>query len=144
MEFSQNHLRVIAVGLYTLEKSLERVEETLTAGHKEKITYKLNDYADDKVRNTALQDIEQIRNIIRDLKNELKLQPKEESITSKVRGEAAHMWERLCDLGSSGLNRYGETPKDLADFLGPRVEELIEITLRIQNLMRTESNKSKR
>jgi hypothetical protein len=51
------------------------------------------------------------------------------------------MWEMLCDMSSSGLDRYGKTPKELADFWDPKVGELIEISLRIRYLMELESNK---
>jgi uncharacterized protein YpuA (DUF1002 family) len=139
-EINPNHGRVITVGLYLLEKSLENIEEAITARDKERITYKVNHCQDNQVQNAVLQDVEKIRKIIRDLKNELNLQLQEESVARKVRGEAAHMWEMLCDMNSSGLNRYGKTPKELADFLDPRVEALIEISLRIRYLIEAESN----
>ena len=132
MEISPNHQRVIGVGLYMLEKSLERIEDALITVDKERITYKVNDYPDDEARNSILQDIEQMRNIIKDLKDELNLQTQEESVVRKVRGEAAHIWEALSDMRSSGLDRYGKTPKGLADFWDPKVEELIEMSLRIE------------
>jgi hypothetical protein len=132
MEISPNHQRVIGVGLYLLEKSLERIEDALITVDKERITYKVNDHLDDEVRNSVLQDIEQMRKIIRDLKDELNLQTQEESVVRRVRGEAAHIWEALSDMRSSGLDRYGKTPKELADFWDPKVEELIEMSLRIE------------
>jgi hypothetical protein len=89
----------------------------------------------------VLQDVEKIRKIIRDLKDELNLRSEEESIARKIRGEAAHMWEMLSDMNSSGLDRYGKTPKELADFWDPKVEELIEISLRIRYLIDVELNK---
>jgi hypothetical protein len=124
-----------------LEKSLERIWETLTAGDKERITYKVNNCPDKQVQNAVLQDVEKIRKIIRDLKDELNLRSEEESIARKIRGEAAHMWEMLSDMNSSGLDRYGKTPKELADFWDPKVEELIEISLRIRYLIDVELNK---
>lgn len=144
MEISPNHRRVILVGLYMLEKSLERIEEVLTAEDGERITYRVNDYLDDKVRSAVLQGIEETRSIIRDLKDELKLQPQEESMARKVRSEASHLWEMLSDMRSSGLDRYGKTPKELADFWNPKVEELIEIILRIGYLVEARSNNPRR
>lgn len=140
MEISPNHQRVIVVGLYMLEKSIERIEEALITGDRGKITYRVNDRLDDEIRNSILQDIEEMRKIIRELKDELNLRTQEESMARKVRGEAAHIWEALSDMRSSGLDRYGKTPKELADFWDPRVEELIEISLRIE----AKSNKSQR
>ncbi|GEM_PF-1832223 len=132
MEISPNHQRVIVVGLYMLEKSLERIEEALITEDRGRITYKVNEHLDGEVRNSILQDIEKMRNIIRDLKNELNLQAQEESIARRVRGEAAHIWEALCDMGSRGLDRYGKMPKELADFWDPKIDELIEMILRIE------------
>jgi hypothetical protein len=139
MEISPNHQRVIIVGLYMLEKSLERIEEVLAADDGDRITYRVNDYLDDKVRSTVLQDIEKTRSIIRHLKDELNLQTQEESMARKVRSEASHLWEMLSDMRSGGLDRYGKTPKELADFWDPQLEELIEISLRIG----AKSNKSR-
>lgn len=142
---SQNHKRVITVGLYVLEKSLERIEETLTSAQdRERITYEVNDRLNDEVRNAVLQNIEKMRKIIKDLKDELKLQLQEEPIANKIKAEAAHIWQMLCDMRSGGLDRYGKTAKDLSDFLDPKVEELLEIILRIQYLMEAESNKLER
>ncbi|MER3446374.1 MAG: hypothetical protein C4291_05780 [Candidatus Dadabacteria bacterium] len=116
IEISPNHQRVIIVGLYMLEKSLERIEEALITDNRERITYKLDDHLDDEVRNSILQDIEEMRRIIRELKGGLNLQTQEESVVRKVRGEAAHIGEALSDMRSSGLDRYGKAPKELADF----------------------------
>lgn len=140
IEISPNHQRVIIVGLYMLEKSIEQIEGALITGYRERITYEIIDYLDDNIRNSILQDIEKMRKIIRELKDGLNLQTQEESVLRKVRGEAAHIWEALSDMRSSGLDRYGKTPKELADFWDPRVEELIEISLRIE----AKSNKSQR
>jgi hypothetical protein len=115
-----------------LEKSLERIEEALITEDRGRITYKVNEHLDGEVRNSILQDIEKMRRIIRDLKDELNLQAQEESMVRKVRGEAAHIWESLSDMRSSGLDRYGKTPKELADFWDPKIEELIEMSLRIE------------
>ena len=127
-----------------LEKSLERIEEVLTNEDRERITYRVNDYLDDKVCSAVLQSLEKTRSIIRDLKDELKLQTQEESMVRKVRSEASHLWEMLSDMRSSGLDRYGKTPKELADFWNPKVEELIEIILRIGHLVEARSNKPRR
>jgi hypothetical protein len=141
MEISPNHQRATRVGLYMLEKSLERIEEVLTPEDGGRISYRVNDYLDDKVRSTVLQDIEKTRSIIRHLKDELNLQTQEESMARKVRSEASHLWEMLSDMRSTGLDRYGKTRKELADFWNPKVEELTEIMLRIGYLMEARSNK---
>ncbi len=140
MEINQNHQRVITVGLYTLEKSTELIEQLLTVQDGERITYKANNQLDDKVRNSVLRDIEEMRKIIRELKDELNLKPREESIARNVRAEAAHIWEALCDMLSGGLDRYGKTPKELADLWDPKVKELIETCLRIETKL-SESRK---
>jgi hypothetical protein len=132
MQISQNHQRVIVVGLFTLKKSTELIEQLLTVQDRERITYKANDQLDDKIRNSVLQDVEKMRNIIRELKEELNLKPREESVAKNVWAEAAHIWEALCDMVSGELDRYGKTPKELADFWDPKVKELMEISLRIE------------
>ncbi|MBI2486163.1 MAG: hypothetical protein HYW01_04235 [Deltaproteobacteria bacterium] len=132
MEINQYHQRVITAGLYMLEKSIELIERLLIVQDREKITYRVNDQPGDKVRNSVLQDVEKMRKIIRELKDELNLKPREESIARNVRAEAAHIWEALCDMVSGELDRYGKTPKELADLWDPKVKELIEISLRIE------------
>lgn len=140
IEISPNHQRVIIVGLYMLEKSIEQIEGALITGYRERITYEIIDYLDDNIRNSILQDIEKMRKIIRELKDGLNLQTQEESVLRKVRGEAAHIWEALSDMTSGGLDRYGKTPKELADFWDSKIEELIEISLKIE----AKSSKSQR
>ncbi len=132
MEISENHQRVMTVGLHTLEKSLELIEQLLTVQNREKITYKVTDQLNDKVRISVLQDVEKMRETVRELKDELNLKTREESIARNVQAETAHIWEALCEMVSGELDRYGKTPKELADFWDPKVKELIEISLRIE------------
>ncbi len=68
-------MRVMAASLYTLEKSIERIERILTATHKDRITYVVSDPLDAEVQDVLLQDLERMRNIIESLKEKLSLKP---------------------------------------------------------------------
>jgi hypothetical protein len=136
MEINQNHMRVMTVSLYTLEKSIERIEGILTTNHKNRITYEVSDPLDAEVQDALLQDLGRMRNIIGSLKEKLNLKPRKESMTRNLWVEAINIWEALREMGNDDLDRYGKTPKELSDVWTPKVKELIEIGLRIKTKLR--------
>jgi hypothetical protein len=142
MELSQNHMRVMAASLYTLEKSIERIEGILTTQHRYRITYEVNDLLDDEVRDALLQDLERMGNIIESLKEKLSLKPRKESMTRNLRVEAINIWEALSEMGCDDLDRYGNTPKELSDVWDAKVKALIKISLRIETKLRNREGKS--
>jgi hypothetical protein len=116
MEINQNHQRVMAASLYTLEKSIERIEGILTTQPRYRITYEVNDLLDDEVRSALLQDLERMRNIIERLKEKLNLKPRKDSMTRNLWVvEVINIWEALSEMESDELDRYGKTPKELSD-----------------------------
>jgi len=135
-------MRVMVASLYTLEKSIERIEGILTTQDRYKITYEVNDLVEDEVRDALLQDLERMGNIIESLKEKLSLKPRKESMTRNVRVEAINIWEALSEMGCNDLDRYGNTPKELSDVWDAKVKALIEISLRIETKLRNREGKS--
>ena len=143
MEINENHQRVILSGLYMLEKSLERIKEGLATPDSERITYGLNDHLDGEARTIIIQHVEAISQIMRNIMHAFDVQSREESLAKKILAEASHIWEMLCDMRTSRLEKYGKTPKGFSDIWNPMLEDLIELTLRIHSLVEFELRKTK-
>jgi len=58
------------------------------------------------------------------LRDDLELDPQEQTATAAVRAQCSALWEYVAELDGEHLKRYGELPPGLSDYLCPRVAEL--------------------
>lgn len=93
-------------------------------------------------RYRQLQDeIVDITRILSEVKATLHLELHREKLGAIVMSRCSKMWEILCDLKTSRLHGYGETPQELPEFLDPRIDEMIKRIDTILELLKPPRNK---
>ncbi len=70
--------------------------------------------------------INNVREIIMRLRDDLNLEPTRPSIAQLIAGQATVLWEMLAELNSSSLRGYGTVSPQLAAYLDPLGESLTQ------------------
>ena len=72
-----------------------------------------------------------MREEMRQIQEDLNLPRRIEDVGKKIWGHSAGFWEMLAEMESKRLRGYGAVASDLAEYLDPRVERLLQ---RVQGL----------
>ncbi|NOZ64086.1 MAG: hypothetical protein GXO71_04005 [Caldiserica bacterium] len=84
--------------------------------------------------------LEKIEDRLRILKKDLHLYPEVSLDASLISSRSAKVWEILCDLEVDRLKRYGPPPSDLAEYLDPKIKELISLIEEITTITQPEED----
>ena len=121
----ENHRRSISAGRELLDKILCRFEYWAKGGCLCGVIYREQNNLSDEQRRIILQEIENTRKIIIELRDTLELNVRISSVEAVIRVQSSFLWESLVELESKYLKRYGEFPKEFSAFLDPKINRLI-------------------
>jgi hypothetical protein len=125
MPLSENHERAVATTLTILDERLCEFEEIAGGRQLRSILHQeVNDFSRAQ-RAEMMREIVLARQAVRELSHALRLRPRVESLSRRVRGASSSLWESLLDTQSKRLRGYGEVPSALADYLDPRIDQLV-------------------
>lgn len=114
-----------------LDEALCEMEQWANGRQIESILYKeRNDLTTDQ-RAALLHEIAGMRDVLRELAEDLGIEPAVAEARSAIRSKCSILWENIVELKSRGLQRYGEVPADLAEHIDPKADLLIERLLRM-------------
>jgi hypothetical protein len=122
----ENHRRGIIAALLWLDRMLWEVEEYANGREAHSVFYIEHNALSPERRTSLRAEIAQMRGLLRELKDGLGLETGPEDVGRRIWGECLTFWEVLVETKSRFLNRYGQPPAGLAEYLDPRVDALIE------------------
>jgi hypothetical protein len=126
ISLSDNHRRGISTTFQLLDKMLCDVEEYARGREVRSIFYRERNALSADQRKGLLAEIKQMRDVMREVKAGLGLDAEVENVASKIWGSSSGFWEILVETTSRHLKRYGSPPAELAEYLDPRMDKLIE------------------
>ncbi len=133
---SNNHRRGVASTLGLLDEMLCRFEQWMHCQPAEGVLYRQSDTltAEQKV---AIQiEIDALREMMKELRDDLRLEVRTENIGTAIWAHISAFWEALVELKAKSLRRYGDVSDGLAEYLDPRIEQMIERMMLIADVAR--------
>ena len=123
--------RSIATTLALLDEALCLFEEYGRGREIHSVCYEERNRLTAKQRKRLLGEIGKLREEMRQIQEDLDLPRRIEDVGKKIWGHSAGFWEMLAEMESKRLRGYGAVASDLAEYLDPRVERLLQ---RVQGL----------
>ncbi len=128
-KMDENHKRVLSNSLLIIEEDLRNISSELQqAGEtRDTIFYsKVNDI-DQMTATRILNGTQSMLQEIKRIKEETKLETREESIRKEVYSSITEMWTLLEDIRPERLGAYGSLSKRDKELLRPHVQELLRM-----------------
>ncbi len=126
IEVSDNHRRNISVSLHLLDKQLCEWERWTTTQITPGVMYQQQDTLSVTEKEELCGRIENLRELIMRLRDDLNLAPEKPGTAQLIVGQATVLWEMLAELNSSSLRGYGAVAPQLAAYLDPVGESLTQ------------------
>jgi hypothetical protein len=132
----ENHRSTIATTLGLLDEMLSRFERWAKGAEARSVLYLEQNTLREQQKREILTHIKAIRELLSQLRDDLGLPPKAQDVAGAIWSESACSWEAVVELGSRYLRAYGEVPPQLAVYIDPKVELLIERLMAISEAAR--------
>ena len=136
IQLSDNHRRGISSALFLLDRMLCGFEDYARGREVRSVFYIEQNILSRDQKKRLLAEIAQMRDLLRDLKDGLGLDVKTEDVGRHIWGHCSTFWEVLVEIQSRFLKRFGEPPPQLAEYLDPRIDVLIEHVRSVADLVR--------
>ncbi len=120
-----SYQRAISSALSVVEELLLEMERLLEGKNPHRIFTKIENNIPGKNRILIKEEINNLWNQLKDIKDILDIKPETISENILISSRCGRIWEILCDLESKSLQRYGDPPERLPEFLDERVKNLI-------------------
>jgi hypothetical protein len=128
---SDNHRRSVTTMLTLLDERLCEFEEIARGREVRSLLYRECNDLSAQQRERLLQDVVKVREIMREMQEIFRLRPTVHSLSRQVRAASSSLWEGLVETQSKRLGGYGKVPGQLAEYLDPALERIIECVLSI-------------
>jgi hypothetical protein len=123
---SDNHRRRITSALLLFDRMLCEVEEYAYGREVRSVFYVEHNALSEDQKSKLLGEIAQMRAGLRSLKDTLGLDAALEDVGHRIWGQGSTFWEVLVETKSRYLRGYGPPSPELAQYLDPRVDALIQ------------------
>lgn len=135
-ELSVGHKNSIATTLTILDEALCEFEHWAEGREIKSIFYREDNELRPDQREAIKNQVARIRERLLELKDGLQLDGSPRSVAQSIWSQCSMLWVNLVEMTSKHLRGYGEVPAALAEYLDPRVAELIDLTQEIPRLIR--------
>jgi hypothetical protein len=126
VQVGPNHRRGISTTLTFLDEALCEFEQWAKGREMRSVLYKERNMLSPQQRRALLAEIGRVRRLLRDLQDSLGLAASTQDAAQAVWGRCSALREHIVELEARHLRRYGKVSPDLAAFLDPRVEQLLD------------------
>jgi hypothetical protein len=127
MEIPNNHKAYISVSMQAFENVLCELEDTISSPAENKVLTETVNNLLSWERALILKHIEELKELINHLAQNLGLNRRKEEVRNVVLGAMTIELANLEELKSKRLRRYGEVPYSLQEFLDPQVDKTMSI-----------------
>jgi hypothetical protein len=135
LDLSENHRRTISITLQLVDEALSEWSDWCHGKVRSGVMYRQVDTLSETQKVELRHNIETIRQTIIRLRDDLDLEPKNDSTAHSIAGHASLLWEMLTELNSRGLQGYGKVSEELGHYLDPIGEKLTEQMSAISGLL---------
>jgi hypothetical protein len=123
---SDNHRRGIVSALLLFDRMLCEVEEYAYGREVRSVFYIERNGLSEDQKSKLLAEVSRIRAVLQELKDGLGLESEIEDVGRSIWGQGSTFWEVLVETKSRYLKGYGQPPPQLARYLDPRIDSLIQ------------------
>jgi len=135
-ELSQGHKNTIATTLAVLDEALCEFEQWAEGREIKSIFYREANELQPEQREAIKNQVARLREKLMEMREGLQLEVGPRSVAQRIWSHCSMLWVNLIEVTSRHLRGYGEVPAELADYLDPRVTELIELTNEIAAIIK--------
>lgn len=135
-EMSQGHKNSIATTLTILDEALCEFEQWAQGREIKSIFYREQNELQPDQREAIKNQVAKIREKLLEMREGLQLEVTPRSVAQRIWSQCSMLWVNLIEVTSKHLRGYGEVPAALAEYLDPRVAELIELTNEIAGIIK--------
>ena len=125
IKLSRAYKNGLSSSLSIVEELLIEIEDLLNCENKNAVFIKWRNSLNASQKEGIKKEIGEIREQIEDIKTKLLLPSEILNNSVLISSRCGKMWEILCDLETRKLKRYGEIPKNLSDFLDPKIRKVV-------------------
>jgi hypothetical protein len=125
MQLRENFKRGIETTLVFLDEALCEFEEWAKGREQRSIFYSERNTLSDAQRNEILSEVAGMREMLRELRDDLGLEGRVRGGANTIWGKCAVLSVNLEELKGKHLARYGEPPRGLVEYLDPRIKRLM-------------------
>jgi hypothetical protein len=125
MQLGESFKRGIEITLVGLDEALCDFEQWAQGREQRSVFYSERNALSPAERNTILSEVAGMREMLREIKDDLGLEGRVRDGANDIWGKCAILAVNLEELKGKHLAGYGEPPPDLVEYLDPRMERLI-------------------
>ena len=125
LELSDNHRRGISTTLSFLDEALCDFEQWARGREGRGVLYQERNTLSAGQREALLVEICEMRAILRELRDALALEGETQYAAQAIWGRSSSLREHLVELEGKHLRRYGTPAAGLAEYLDPKVADLL-------------------
>lgn len=131
---SENHKRRITSVFKQLDKIFSSFENYVRGGEYSSELYSEKNDLSQSEREKLAGAVEEIKAILREIKEELKLEPDISNVSRLVTVRSMSIWVDLIEIKSGNLGGYGPVPDGFSEYFDPKLDSIIEILQKISNI----------
>lgn len=135
-KLSVGHKNSIATTLTIFDEAVCEFEQCAEGREIKSIFYREDNELEPDQREAIKNQVARIRQKLLELKAGLQLDGSPRSVAQSIWSHCSLLWVNLVEVTSEHLKRYGKLPAGLAEYLDPRVAELIDLTNEISRVTR--------
>jgi len=135
MQLGENFKRGIETTLVVLDEALCEFEEWANGRERRSVFYSDRNTLSARQRDVILSEVAGMRKMLQELKDDLGLEGRVRGGANDIWGKCAILAVNLEEMKGKHLARYGNPPRDLVEYLDPRVKRLIATVNRIFRLV---------
>jgi len=124
--YQKNALRI---SLVLVEKGVFELDHILSSGNHHGILFEVQDDLAEEAKAGIRQHIHEIREILREMKEQFQLDLQIDKNSRAIFGKAPLLWEIVTNTDAGRLRGYGEIDPSLKDLLDPSIERLSQLLL---------------
>ncbi len=124
-QLSEGHVRGIETTLVMLDEALCEFEDWARGRERRSVFYSERNTLSAAQRHEILSEVTGMREMLRELQDGLRLEGRVRGGANDIWGKCAILAVNLEELKGKHLARYGEPPREIVEYLDPRVERLI-------------------
>jgi hypothetical protein len=137
---SDNHKRTISVTLALLDEAMCKFDRWARGEKVNSVLYEMRNSLSDDQRSSLADELHEIREILREIRDHLGLERKVETAEKWMQGECSILWTYLVELEERYLRSYGAVPSGLSEYLDPQVALLTQKMRRISDIVAKKQN----
>ena len=134
-DLSESHRSRIRITLTILDEALCKFAERAQGREVRSLLYVEENDLSHQQKEEMLADVDGIRQIIRELRDNLELQVNPHSVTKNILASCYILWVDVLESTGKHLRGFGEPPQELVNYLDPKLHRILQYLDHIKVLL---------